>query len=106
MEITTPRADRAWCSTRINDDSSPTEGDKAELRRHSVFLGQNGNFDFWGDPNSGHVLSVGIPRLGTRSGELWGLAPFQARDKTARLAAHQGGPKLGSRVLKIKPFSG
>ena len=67
MEITTPRADRAWCSTRINDDSSPTEGDKAELRRHSVFLGQNGNFDFWGDPNSGHVLSVGIPSLGTRS---------------------------------------
>lgn len=33
----------------------------------TVFLGQNGSFDYWGSPKSGRVISVGVPEFGTYS---------------------------------------
>ena len=64
-----PRTKRHWVYTlNICDNKYASPKEAAYLKSSfTVFLGQGGHFDYWGDPRTGWVISVGLPEIGCRS---------------------------------------
>ena len=63
-----PRNNKHWTYSLSIGQKEAAPRESAYLKKHyTVFLGQGGNFDYWGDPSSGRVISAGVPNKGTYS---------------------------------------
>jgi hypothetical protein len=79
-----PRNKEHWTYTLSLGEKNASPMEASYLKRaFTIFLGQGGHFDYWGDPETGRVISVGVPEFGTRSTHFGSHFYWSAHRKTS-----------------------